>query len=163
MKGSHWKWETFWVESTLISLCGAFCHHRDEKRSSKLHFPLVRCYRGAGAAGSSCAGKAGRTEEDWLGLQGLTLCRARALIGLSSPSGSAFLLSLLFCFNFLYFRLGFIWACEGKEWRCPSFCLDKSITKQLSAQRGLLGLHQSCSERTVNRRIVLEVFMQRAG
>lgn len=155
------------MEGTLISLHGAFCHHRDEKRSSKLHFPLVCCYRGDLAAGSSCAKISGlglgRTGEAWLGLQALTLCRARALDWDFLPWWKRFFLVYYSVLISCTSGLEFIWACEGKERKRLSFCLDKSITKQLSVQRGLLGLHRSCLDRSVNRCFVLEVFMQKAS
>ena len=151
------------MEGTLISLRGAFCHHRDEKRSSKLHFPLVRCYQGTWLQVAAALKGPGRTGEAWLGLQALTLCRARALDRDFLPRWKHFFLVYYSVLISCTSGLEFIWACEGKERRRPSFCLDKSITKQLSAQRGLLGLHQSCSERSVNHCIVLEVFMQKAG
>lgn len=134
MKGSHWKWETFWVEGTLISLCRAFCHHRDEKRSSKLHFPLVCCYWGAMAAGSSCT-KISRAGWGW---------GFNSLQGTSTGSGFP---SLVEAFFLVYYSvliscasgLEFIWVCEGKECRGPSFCLYKSITQHLWAQQSPLG------------------------
>lgn len=47
-----------------------------------------------------------RAEEAGLGLQALTLCRAQgSALGLPSLV-EAFLLPLLFCFNFLYFGAG---------------------------------------------------------
>lgn len=137
MKGSHWKWETFWVEGTLISLCRAFCHHRDEKRSSKLHFPLVCCYWGAVAAGSSCT-EISRAGWGWA---------FNSLQGTGAASGSP---SLLEAFLLVYYSvlisctwgLGFICVCGGKERRAHPFVSIKAQFSSCERSR----VHWVCSQ-----------------